>query len=416
MTVAETKFLELLKNFIWEEQSDMSGFSDWQELLELASIHHVYPMIYEQIYLSGQFMALALETRQAARKKMISTVTVQTMRTAAFLKEYERLVKAGAKPLVVKGLICRELYPKPDYRMSSDEDLFVRREDLNICNGVLLTDGFSGDREISGECAQQDIPQEISYLNRETGVYLEVHTALFSRDENNRGRYAGLNEAFENAFSKAREVEIQGVTVYTMNDTDHFFYLICHALKHFLHAGVGIRQLCDVLLMARQREDGIDWDDLKARMKKMGIFQFFMSFMEIGEKYLGFSGGVEGIKRILRGEECAPCEEMLSDMLQGGIYGSSTLARTHSANMTLAAAKNRNGIWFSLFPGKDYMYRQFPWLDRFPWLLPFAWGKRVLQYGSKIRAAKHSGADRETNSMRMGKRRVKMMKKYGIVD
>lgn len=416
MTAAESKFLELLKNFIWEEQSDMSGFSDWQELFGLAMMHHVYPMIYEQVYRSEQFMSLSMETRQTARRKMISTVSVQTMRTAAFLKEYERLVKAGAKPLVVKGLICRSLYPKPDYRMSSDEDLLVRREEFEVCDRVLQADGFSCDRNALQESAQQDLPQEISYLNRETGVYLEVHTALFPKAETGRGRYADLNEAFKNVFSKAGAVEVQGVTVYTMSDTDHFFYLLAHALKHFLHAGVGIRQLCDMLLMARRMEKSIDWDDLKVRMKELGIFQFFMSLMQIGEKYLGFSGSIDSIRRISEGEKCVPCEEMLADMLQGGIYGSSTLARTHSANMTLAAAKNRNGIWASLFPEKDYMHHQFPWLDRFPWLLPFAWGKRVLQYGNKIRVEKRSGADRETSSVRLGKQRVKMMKKYGIVD
>lgn len=27
--------------------------------------------------------------------------------------------------LTVKGIICRELYPKPDYRISGDEDILV---------------------------------------------------------------------------------------------------------------------------------------------------------------------------------------------------------------------------------------------------------------------------------------------------
>lgn len=414
MTAAEEKFLGLLKNFIWDEQSDLDGFSDWQELLELASIHHVYPMIYEQIYRSEQFAVLPAQTRQAARKKMISTVTIQTMRTDAFLKEYERLGKAGVKPLVIKGLICRELYSRPDYRMSSDEDLLVRREEFTECDRILRADGFSGDWCASPAGTRQELPQEVSYLNRETGVYLEVHTALFPKDENSRGRYADLNEAFPDVFVRAQAVEIQGVMVYTMDNTDHFLYLLVHALKHFLHAGVGIRQLCDMLLMARQMEKSIDWEDLKVRMKKLGIFQFFRSLMEIGEKYLGFS--CDSIRRISAGEDCVPCEEMLEDILQGGIYGSSTPARTHSANMTLAAAENRNGIRASLFPGRDYMHHQFPWLDRFPWLLPLAWGKRVLRYGSKINTEKQRGSDRETNSIRMGKQRVKMMKKYGIVD
>lgn len=417
MTAAEIKFLELMKNFIWEEQSDMSGFSNWKELFALASIHHVYPMIYEQVYRSPQFAALPSESRQSARKKMMSIVTVQTMRTDAFLKEYERLVRAGAKPLIVKGLICRELYPKPDYRISSDEDLFICKEEFEICDQILLSDGFRRVGEALQRDMQQELPQEISYLNQETGVYLEVHTDLFPEDENSRGRYADLNDEFKNAFLRAKKAAVQGVTVYTMSDTDHFYYLYCHALKHFLHAGVGIRQLCDMLLMMRRSGESIDWDYLKARMERLGILQLFMSFMEIGEKYLGFSGiGIESLMGIRAGEKCAACEELLADMLQGGVYGSSTIARIHSANMTLAASENRNGIWASLFPGRKYMHRQFPWLNRYPWLMPLAWGKRLLQYGSRVSAVKQSGFGGETSSIRMGRQRVKLMKKYGIVD
>lgn len=410
MTKAEEKFLELLKNFIWLESSDMDGFTDWKELFELASMHHVYPLIYEQVCHEPQFLALAPETRAAARKKMLAGVTMQMKRTAAFLEVYETLLQGGVHPLVIKGLICRELYHKPDYRMSSDEDLLIRKEEFDACDRCLLAQGFERESLKEGD----SLPQEVSYWNKKTSVYLEVHLELFVPKKDGKGRFADLNREFTAVFSHVKTQTVQGVNVLTMDDTTHFYYLFCHALKHFLHAGVGIRQLCDMLLMAQRYENSIDWKFLKARMERLEILQFFKSLMEIGKKYLGFC--CKKMEEIMGTVEKVECEELLADMLGGGIYGASSAARIHSANMTLAAAENRSGFWASLFPEKDYMHHQYPFLDRHPRLLWAAYVQRIFIYQKKIRQARKRESVEKTDSIRMGKRRIQMMKKYGIVD
>lgn len=50
---------------------------------------------------------------------------MQTMRTNEFLELNKKLHAAGVRPLVVKGIICRNLYPQPDYRRFGDEDVLV---------------------------------------------------------------------------------------------------------------------------------------------------------------------------------------------------------------------------------------------------------------------------------------------------
>ena len=47
----------------------------------------------------------------------------------------------------MKGIICREMYPIPDYRVSSDEDLLVKREEFPELEETLLDCGFVKERE-----------------------------------------------------------------------------------------------------------------------------------------------------------------------------------------------------------------------------------------------------------------------------
>ena len=52
------------------------------------------------------------------KRRIVQQVMIQTMKTSEFLQLYRFLAEAGIRPLVVKGIVCRELYPNPDYRAS----------------------------------------------------------------------------------------------------------------------------------------------------------------------------------------------------------------------------------------------------------------------------------------------------------
>ena len=36
---------------------------------------------------------------------------------------FDKMRQNGLTPLIVKGIVCRDLYPNPDLRTSNDEDL-----------------------------------------------------------------------------------------------------------------------------------------------------------------------------------------------------------------------------------------------------------------------------------------------------
>ena len=97
------------------------------------------------------------------------------------------------------------------------------------------------------ELIKDKVYQEVPYQNPRNGLYFELHMDLFPQES---GAYGHFNQLFEDAFDTCMETDIQGSKVLTLNPKQHFLYLVCHSLKHFLHSGFGVRQACDLLYLS----------------------------------------------------------------------------------------------------------------------------------------------------------------------
>lgn len=128
MDVTSETFLSILKSALLGEKANLNKDiypEDWQKLFSMASIHSVLPMFYEAVYASPSLQQVNTPFVVMAKHQVMQQVMMQTMRTNEFLELNKRLHAAGVRPLVVKGIICRNLYPQPDYRQSGDEDVLV---------------------------------------------------------------------------------------------------------------------------------------------------------------------------------------------------------------------------------------------------------------------------------------------------
>ena len=385
------------------------AFTQIEELYQMAGIHKMTAAVYEQI--RGEALLQQPEYTNLARSfkgYTMREVMMQMQRADGFLRIYEKMCAQGVRPLVVKGIICRNLYEKSDYRVSGDEDILVRKEDFSVCDAILAAGGFQ--RE---ELDTEHLPQEIPYINPQNGVYIEMHFDLFAEES---GAYGHLNKEFADAYATCIAEDIQGRTVWTLHPTLHLFYLICHSLKHFLHGGFGIRQVCDMVMMAEHYGEQIDWDYIYGRLQELRMEIFWNGLVEIGREYLGFSYEKAHYPASLQ-KMHVNCDHLLLDLLDSGIYGDSTAERKHSSNITLAAAESGKkdtvaSMKASLFPGKDYMKRGYPWLERYPWLLPVAWGMRIVGYLKN----KRKNSKEEPSGVEIGMNRVELLREYDIID
>lgn len=410
LTALQEEFLKILESFMHGKTYHLpEAFTQIEELYQMAGIHKMTAAVYEQI--RGEALLQQPEYTNLARSfkgYTMREVMMQMQRADGFLRIYEKMCAQGVRPLVVKGIICRNLYEKSDYRVSGDEDILVRKEDFSVCDAILAAGGFQ--RE---ELDTEHLPQEIPYINPQNGVYIEMHFDLFAEES---GAYGHLNKEFADAYATCIAEDIQGRTVWTLHPTLHLFYLICHSLKHFLHGGFGIRQVCDMVMMAEHYGEQIDWDYIYGRLQELRMEIFWNGLVEIGREYLGFSYEKAHYPASLQ-KMHVNCDHLLLDLLDSGIYGDSTAERKHSSNITLAAAESGKkdtvaSMKASLFPGKDYMKRGYPWLERYPWLLPVAWGMRIVGYLKN----KRKNSKEEPSGVEIGMNRVELLREYDIID
>lgn len=402
-------FCELIKNIIHiNEGCYFQGEVDWSYLVQLAKEHNILALFVEGA--SKHYSFISRPEYEKEMNESIAIVSAQVRRTSAFLKLYEAFVEADLHPIVMKGLICRELYGAlGDHRPSGDEDILIRPSEYELAKRILIENGYISEIEKETE-SQIERLQEVSFIHPKERLHIELHLNSMGRETEDR---AQMSDYFTNVFENYREVEIQGVTVRTMNHQDHLAFLILHAFKHFMLFGFGIRQVLDILLYQKNFGKEVDLVELDKTLCKFKASSFWNDIIYIGNRYLGFE--LSTIK-----EPTCP-DELLNNILQCGVFGSKSEAEVTAGRATMRVSSNHTNnkssnmfvvVWRSIFPSKVYMLDQAPYLLKKPWLLPFAWFRRWCRF---VNRSKGANANLTVESIKISQRRMKVLKKYDLV-
>ena len=408
MDITAVTFLEILKTALMRQkigpEREISA-DEWDKLLRLASIHNVLPLVFETVRLNPSFSGTPFPA--AVKRQVMQQVIAQTVRSNEFLELNQRLQAAGVRPLIVKGIVCRNLYPQPDHRPSSDEDVLIPPEMFNLCHPVLAEFGMGTESDHDA--------YEVPYRKTDGMLYIELHKHLFPPDSD---AYGDLNRFFDGVHDRAIPEEIQGRTVYTLGYTDHLFYLICHAFKHFLHSGFGIRQVCDIVLYANRYGQQVDWTRVLENCRAIRAEQFAAALFQIGSRYLTFDPDIAAYPDAWRNIQVDELP-LLNDLLSAGLYGSADMSRKHSSSITLDAVssekqgrKSKNAVLLSAFPPASKLEGRYPYLKKHPYLLPVAWSSRLWDYAKETRNSRDNTA---TDALKIGNERTALLKIYGIL-
>ena len=400
MTPLRDTFLTLLAAALGNAHDPVPELTadQWRELFAMAAAHKVLPLIFEPAY--PQVARLDPALAAGAKRQVRLQVVAQTIRTAEFLELYRALEEAGATPLVVKGIVCRQLYPRADHRPSGDEDLWIPPEQYPLCHGVMTRLGL-----VTGETDANGV-YEVPYRRAGSSLYIELHKHLFPPG------FRVADAEFNGFFSNTRHVieQIPGGTLRTLHPTDHMTYLLFHAFKHFLHSGFGIRQICDILLFAHRHGGAIDWERVRLSCRAIRAEKFAAALFAIGTRHLGF--GPVGPWGSLYVDE----KPLLQDVLCAGVYGSADRSRQHSSTITLKAVSTRKkapaGILAAAFPTAKHLEGRYPWLKKQPWLLPVAWTSRMADY---LRETQRRPDSSLADALKIGTERVELLKRYDIL-
>ena len=398
LTTTETQFLHIAKAAI--SGGDLPAEKvDWPAVFALAGQQKLLPILFEAARATpaaGENAVLFAVTKQ----QVIGQVLNQTVRSAEFADLYRKLRSAGLHPIVVKGQLCSRLYPQTDHRISADDDLLIPDGEFMACHEQLLTNGLTTDTP-ADELASAD---EVSYTKKGSLLYIELHRHLFDSSED-------AHDDLNHFFTDINPVETDGFLA--MPPHEHLLYLILHAYKHFVRSGIGLRQFCDIGLWARAYHVEIDWQRLHEQCESVHAATFAAAAFCIAGDYLGIEFDLPA-----PWDGSIDVEPLLHDTLCGGVYGSNSYTRLHSSTVTLNAVKasrtgEKSSVLSTVFPKREYLERRYPYLKKRPYLLPVAWMQRIAHYASE----KQSGTDNSASgSIKLGKERIELMKRYGIMD
>lgn len=380
---------------------------DWTALLRLAGEQKLLPLVYAAVRGTPGFAAVPEAVRAAARRQTMREAAAQTVHTEAFLRLYQALRAEGLAPVVVKGIVCRTLYPQPELRPSSDEDLYLTAAEMPRFHAVLLRAGFV----LTEPERDYRSAHEARYVHPDTGLVVEGHWALFPTEY---AVYAALNVQLPDLMQRAQDWESGGVTLRVPDVCDHLIFLLLHAFKHFISSGVGVRQLCDIALWMRRFGAQIDWQRVRAALRATHSEGFAAAVIDAGVHWFGLERAAAHIPPDWETLESAA---LLADALSGGVYGSADSTRRHSCTITIHAADRahrggtgRASLCAALFPGREVMAGWYPYVARCPALLPAAWAQRIWRY---LRTrGEHTGAQ---DSLRVGAQRVELLRQYRVL-
>lgn len=398
LTTTETQFLHIAKAAVSGGALPTENV-DWPAVFALAGQQKLLPILFEAVRkmpAAEENVALFAVTKQ----QVIGQVLNQTVRSAEFSDLYHKLRSAGLHPIVVKGQLCSRLYPLKDHRISADDDLYIPDAEFMTCHKQLLANGLTTDTPVD-ELATAD---EVSYTKNGSPLYIELHRHLFDSSED-------AHDELNHFFASLKPVETDSFLA--MPPHEHLLYLILHAYKHFVRSGIGLRQFCDIGLWARAYHSEIDWQRLHEQCESVHAATFAAAAFRIARDYLGIDFDLP-----MPWDASIDVEPLLHDTLCGGVYGSNDLTRLHSSTVTLNAVKasrtgGKNSVLSTVFPKREYLERRYPYLKKRPYLLPVAWAQRIAHYASEKQAGTDNSA---SGSIKLGKERIELMKRYGIMD
>lgn len=379
---------------------------DWGAVLSYARFHKILPVILEAASQNSECVSYP-SYGEYLEQATLATVE-QAQKTAAFLKLYKLFNDNGIYPLVLKGLVCRLNYGELcDHRASGDEDLLISHADYEKTDRILKSQGFEPDFE-GITATQAKTVREVLYTHRDSPLRIEIHFNAIGYEND---WLAPMNELFKFDSRNYREIDCGGIKIRTLNHTEHFLYLICHALKHFTFCGLGIRQITDILIYAKEFGNELDREFITDTLKRFGAIDVCSDFFHLGNEYLGFNFKLQTRPICL--------DMLIKDLMESGVYGNETSARKASAHVLGAAmsGKNSGGIKASLFlrtvfADRRRLVNMCPELEDKPYLIFREQCKRLGRY---IRLKKEGKSNLAAEGFALGNQRIELMRKYKLL-
>lgn len=248
----------------------------------------------------------------------------------------------------LKGIAVSGLYHEPDFRVSGDIDILIKKSQMNDVVALLKDKNFKVENLV-GQMHHFDASSEASGL-------IEVHVALVKKKINDvlfKGKI-DVTEPYS-------EAEYHGRKILTLGVNDSINFLTAHFIKHFLLGGVGLKHVMDMLIYMQSYEKAIDWQKYNQLWTELGYIELIKKVKAIGSTYwhMNFCDADNN-----------DLELLLNDIENSGAFGNAELnkdfldifiSRKYAEDKAVMKSLNhmeRSSVMNKLVPEKKYMAKK----------------------------------------------------------
>lgn len=362
MNLIQEQIIDLLNASIHNTvpKLDYSKNVEWDNLINEANAHSITGLLYPALK-NIKDNNISKEVIDKLKRYTFNEAIGQSnhiKRTAEILSLFN---ENNIPVIVLKGLVVREYYPKPDLRTMCDSDVIIHKNDLERVRKLLLERGF---------VEEGDAGHHIAFMKG--GLNLEVHWTL-ANESFRKGQ-----ECFqERIWDDAMKIKVGGVDTLSLSLEDLALHLCAHMASHMAISGFGVRQLADLVLLVEHKGNEIDWDEFKDKAKKSGLTQFSTGMFKVCNYLFDMEIPKQlNIKNSRNDEEIIKL--VVNDIFTGGVYGQRDLSFSFRAQVgydidddsTFSMLKRYIQV---ILPPISKLSDRYAYAKKYKILLPAAW-------------------------------------------
>ena len=364
-TMNKTEYILLKCLCLSLRQSDKTDFissltsEELGRVLALADRHEVLTLL-ENILESDK---LSEEQQLTVQFK-----TAKTVHTAIQLQVLnERLTtmldKEGIQAITLKGCAVARFYPVPEFRKTTDIDLFVANEkEAEKAVQILCANGF--------QLSEKWHANHHVVLTSEKKEVVEIHTTWTERfKQKHLNQY--LEKLQKESYWYCHLVDCQGFQVYAYDTAWQGFYLLLHMLQHFVGSGFGLRNLCDWVVLWENCDDAKERKSFWKMVCESKTEEFAKAVTFLCIKYLGLPQEKSPVPADNVAEP-EVAEALLRDILDAGEFGYSESERMVGMDGNSLTAYVREFHY--------QMHINFPKAGKVVPIWPVLWGATLLRF------------------------------------
>ncbi|MDE6692517.1 MAG: nucleotidyltransferase family protein [Muribaculaceae bacterium] len=274
--------LELIRSALWQTAPMWKPFTDtcpkWDHISKMAMEQTVGPLVVESALRLPEHLRPPKEWVRKACAMVERNRRTHKLMDSTVAEAFSTFREADLSPVLLKGQAYARFYPDPTLRQCGDIDIYVGGEQYRQAYEVAVRSGW--------ECDDEFLPDAKHYRCTIRGVKTELHMAAARLvPETADRRFVRWSLAHLDGSHGCATVGGEAVPVPT--PLFDVVFVFTHLLHHYLSGGIGLRQVCDWVMLLHIHAGIIDHRELRQRLEDFGLLRSWQIFTPLAVDILG---------------------------------------------------------------------------------------------------------------------------------